>query len=208
MQRFAAMAAKENNPMKITVADAQAMIRSGEIQKIYIGVDFGGNGSGHSFVATAPTVGYEKLVGLMSELHTEELDPEDLNKLFMEFVEKVTDLFGFITAVYCDSAEQVLIRGLRKAATQKNRGDIKIANAKKDRINDRIFCFTGLVAQNRFLYTELCGTLEDALSMAVWKPDTVELERLDDGTSDIDTLDGFEYSYERDMKKYIKVGAK
>lgn len=206
--KFAAMAAKENNPMKITVADAQAMIRNGEIQQIYIGVDFGGNGSGHSFVATAPTVGYEKLVGLISELHTEELDPEDLNKLFMEFVEKVTDLFGFITAVYCDSAEQVLIRGLRKAATQKNRGDIKIANAKKDRINDRIFCFTGLVAQNRFLYTELCGTLEDALGMAVWKPDTVELERLDDGTSDIDTLDGFEYSYERDMKKYIKVGAK
>ena len=202
--KFAAIAARENNPMKITVADAQAMVRNGEIQQIYIGVDFGGNGSGHSFVASAPTVGYEKLVGLISELHTEELDPEDLNKHFMEFVEKVTDLFGFITAVYCDSAEQVLIRGLRKAATQKNRGDIKIANAKKDRINDRIFCFTSLVAQGRFMYTDECETLEDALSMAVWKPGTVELERLDDGTSDIDTLDGFEYSYERDMKKYIK----
>ena len=142
----------------------------------------------------------------MSELHTEELDPEGLNKLFMEFVEKVRYVFVCRTCVYCDSAEQVLIRGLRTAAAQRNRGDLKIANARKDRINDRIFCFTGLVAQNRFQYTELCGTLEDALSMAVWKPDTVELERLDDGTSDIDTLDGFEYSYERDMKKYINVG--
>ena len=87
-------------------------------------------------------------------------------------------------------------------------GDIKLGNAKKDRINDRIFCFTSLVAQGRFMYTEECNTLEDALSMAVWRPNVVELERLDDGTSDIDTLDGFEYSYERDMKKYINVGAK
>ena len=84
---------------------------------------------------------------------------------------------------------------------------IKVGNARKDRINDRIFCFTSLVAQGRFAYTELCDTLEDALSMAVWRPNTVELERLDDGTSDIDTLDGFEYSYERDIRNYIKTQA-
>ena len=36
--------------------------------------------------------------------------------------------------------------------------------------------------------------------MAVWNPDKLDLERLDDGTSDIDTLDAFEYSFE----KYIK----
>jgi len=201
--QFASLAAQDNNRMKISVADVQKMIHKGEIQHIYIGVDFGGNGSGHSFVATAPTAGYEKLVGLASELHTKELDPKELSKLFLEFVDKILDLFGFVTAVYCDSAEQVLIRGFRTAAAENNKGDLKIANAKKNRINDRIFCFTSLVAQNRFLYTELCETLEDALSMAVWKPDTVELERLDDGTSDIDTLDGFEYSYERDMKKYM-----
>ena len=40
--------------------------------------------------------------------------------------------------------------------------------------------------------------------MAVWDPKSIELERLDDGTSDIDTLDGFEYTFERDIKKLIK----
>ena len=42
------------------------------------------------------------------------------------------------------------------------------------------------------------------MSSAVWddkKP--TKSERLDDGTSDIDTLDAFEYTIERDAKKYI-----
>lgn len=56
--QFASLAAMANNPMKITVAQAQEMIKRNELQGITIGVDFGGNGSGHSFVASAPTVGY------------------------------------------------------------------------------------------------------------------------------------------------------
>ena len=205
--QFASLAAMEDNPMKISIVEAQEMMKKGELLGITIGVDFGGNGSGHSFVASAPTVGYGKLVALVSELHKEELDPDALAKVFIAFVKKVISLFGSISKVYCDSAEQVLIRGLRKAMARAEMGDIKVGNAKKDRINDRIFCFTSLVAQGRFAYTEMCETLEDALSMAVWKPNTVELERLDDGTSDIDTLDGFEYSYERDIKNYIKTQA-
>ena len=125
----------------------------------------------------------------------------------LRFVKKVIKLFGGVSKVYCDSAEQVLIRGLRTAMARAAMGDIKVGNARKDRINDRIFCITSLVAQGRYAYTELCDTLEDALSMAVWRPNTVELERLDDGTSDIDTLDGFEYSYERDIRNYIKTQA-
>ena len=40
--------------------------------------------------------------------------------------------------------------------------------------------------------------------MAVWDPKEIELKRLDDGTSDIDTLDAFEYSWERDINKFIR----
>ena len=32
----------------------------------------------------------------------------------------------------------------------------------------------------------------------------MELERLDDGTSDIDSLDAMEYSFEKRIKKFIK----
>ena len=203
--QFASLAAQPNNPMKISVEQAQKMISGGELMGITIGVDFGGNESAHTFVASAPTAGYGKLIALASERHLEELDPEALSDVFLRFVRKIMELFGNIMAVYCDSAEQVLIRGIRSAMAKAVMGDIRVGNAVKNRINDRIFCFTSLVAQGRFMYTDLCNTLEDALSMAVWRANIVDLERLDDGTSDIDTLDAFEYSYERDIRKYTNL---
>lgn len=42
-------------------------------------------------------------------------------------------------------------------------------------------------------------------SNAVWNPKELTKDvRLDDGTSDIDTLDAFEYTFERDITKFIK----
>ena len=51
-----------------------------------------------------------------------------------------------------------------------------------------------------FSLTEDCKSLSEALQEAVWNPKVNEDERLDDGSSDIDTLDAFEYTIERDMK--------
>ena len=85
-------------------------------------------------------------------------------------------------------------------------GDTKVKDALKSQITNRIFTLTALSARDRFFYTEECDTLTEAISMAVWNPKNTELERLDDGTSDIDSLDAFEYSFERDYKKYIKAG--
>ena len=40
---------------------------------------------------------------------------------------------------------------------------------------------------------------------AVWNPkNTTDDERLDNGTSDIDTLDAFEYTYERLISQLIR----
>jgi hypothetical protein len=48
------------------------------------------------------------------------------------------------------------------------------------------------------------GSLRDALAEALWTDGgSGEDERLDDGTTDIDTLDAFEYSIERDYKRYL-----
>lgn len=46
------------------------------------------------------------------------------------------------------------------------------------------------------------ATLRDALASALWsqKHPGVD-ERLDDGTTDIDTLDAFEYTIERDYRR-------
>lgn len=203
--KLAASIAADDKKYLLPVDDAQKAANEGKFKEINIGVDFGGNGSGHAFAASAPMVGYEKLVLLRTERHLgDDIDPDKLGKLFVDFVKKVKKTYGFVTNVYCDSAEQVLMRGLQTALNKAKMGDIKCKNASKKQITDRIFCLTSLVAQDRFLFTEDCKTFVEAVSMAVWNPKNIDLERLDDGTSDIDTMDATEYSFERDIRHYIK----
>lgn len=203
--KLATSIAASDNKYLIPVKAVQELNKRGGLMEINVGVDFGGNGSGHAFVSSAPTVGYERLIALASEWHDAEgTDPDDLADMFVKFIKKIIETYGYVTHVYCDSAEQVLMRGLKSALVKNNMGNIKVQNAVKDKITDRIFTLTALTAKDRFYYTEDCQSLTEAISMAVWNPKNMELERLDDGTSDIDTLDAFEYSYERDWRKYIK----
>lgn len=214
--KLATSIAAKDGKFRIEKKIAQAMARSGKIIRINVGVDFGGNGSGHAFVATGELQGYEKLIILKSRRYLEgeydpdtgkkilDIDPKALDELFIRFIEAVTKEYGFITKVYADSAESVLIRGFRTALVQSGHGDIKVVNAMKSKITDRIFATTALTAMNRLLITEDCESFEQAASMAVWDPKSLELERLDDGTSDIDTLDSFEYSFERDISKFLR----
>lgn len=214
--KLATSIAAKDGKFRIEKKIAQAMARSGKIIHINVGVDFGGNGSGHAFVATGELQGYEKLIILKSRRYLEgeydpdtgkkilDIDPKALDELFIRFIEAITKEYGFITKVYADSAESVLIRGFRTALVQSGHGDIKVVNAMKSKITDRIFATTALTAMNRLLITEDCESFEQAASMAVWDPKSLELERLDDGTSDIDTLDSFEYSFERDISKFLR----
>mgnify|MGYP001055739763 FL=1 len=76
--------------------------------QINIGVDFGGSGSGHAFVATAYSRAYQSITALASERHMSvngSIDPDKLGELFVDFCLKIINLYGFITVVYCDSAE-------------------------------------------------------------------------------------------------------
>ncbi|WP_219716088.1 hypothetical protein [Clostridioides difficile] len=82
---------------------------------------------------------------------------------------------------------------------------MKIVNAYKSAINDRINLVSRLMAQGRFKYTDDCKTLEVALCSAVWDSKEITKNvRLDDGSSDIDTLDAFEHTIEKNMNKFIK----
>lgn len=175
------------------------------IMEINIGVDFGGNGSGHAFVCTGINVGYSGITVLESEWHNGATDPEELGRLFTTFLKKILSKYGYITCVYCDSAEQVLIRGLKKAAIKEGLGHIRIRNALKTVVNDRIRLVTTLISSNRFSMTENCESLESAMCGAVWDPKQLTQDvRLDDGTSDIDTMDAFEYSIEKETKRLMQ----
>lgn len=203
--KLATSIASEDDEYIAPLEETIDMAKRGEFIELNIGVDFGGNGSGHAFVASGITHGYEKLYVLSSEWHDADgTDPDDLNRMFMKFVEKILDRYGFITNVYCDSAELVLKRGLQKAMIEAELGNINVTNAAKCKITDRIFTMTTLSATGRVFFTPDCESVLEAISMAVWNPKKMELERLDDGTSDIDSLDAMEYSFEKRIKKFIK----
>ena len=180
----------------------------GRLTEINIGVDFGGNRSGHSFVATGYISGYETLIGLMSERvmqkeFSEPIDSNTLDRLAVEFIGRVEGKYGQVDNLYWDNAESVLGNSIRNAV-EKVYPHIVVKPAKKKAIKDRIECAVRLMGSGRFFITDDCETLSTALQEAVWdKKVLLKDERLDDGSSDIDTLDAFEYTYERDIKYLI-----
>ena len=215
--RLATAIAANADTFLMPKAEVQKLLKKGEITEITIGVDFGGNGSGHAFVATAKTVRYGSLIVLKSRRYVEgepdpdnpnrklyDIDPDMLASLFLCFVQSIITDYGFVSKVYADSAEQVLMRGLHTKLKSNGLGNIRVVNALKSKITGRIFAAIMLAAQTRLFYTEDCESWKEAISMAVWNPKSLEMERLDDGSSDIDTLDAFEYTYERDIKKYTR----
>ena len=191
----------ENNKKYLMCLDEAKKLLYEHIQ---IGVDFGGNESKHTFVASGITARYEKLIALMSEKHDANIDPDELAKRYVDFVYRVLRTFKRVDRAYADSAEQVLIRGL-KAKSRKEGLNVTIRNSIKNPINDRIRLVQSLIAQDRFYYTEQAGTVREALNEAVWdESNEMEIVRLDDGTSDIDTLDAFEYSFERYIRQLMR----
>lgn len=179
-------------------------VKKNEVNDITIGIDFGGNGSGHAFVATGIEGAYENLIALASKRimqkdYPEDIDANVLNKEVEDFVRFVQGKYGPVETLYYDNAEVLLGNGLRTHLEAKFPGII-VRGAKKDKINDRINALVRLMGAERFYITDDCGDLEAALCEAVWNPKAAKDERLDDGSVDIDTLDAHEYSWEQKVK--------
>lgn len=195
--------------------------RKEDITSIEIGLDFGGNQSGHSFVARGYTDDYREVIALkskriMAKEQNEDIDSNQLNKLFCEFIQEVIDKYAVyakcgnyteycnVESVFWDNAETVLGNSIRNAV-EKEFPWISVRPAKKRTINDRIRCTVKLMGAGRFFITKDCESLQTAFSDAVWNKEVIgKDERLDDGSTDIDSLDAFEYTIERDMKYLIE----
>lgn len=195
--------------------------KKSDIVSIEIGLDFGGNQSGHAFVARGYTDDYRDAIGIMSKRvmakdADEDIDSNMLDQLFCDFVQEVIDRYGVIVkhgdyveycnieSVYYDNAESVLGNSIRNAV-EKRFPWIVVRQAKKATILDRIRCTVRLMGAGRFWITEDCKSLQIAFSDAVWNKDVKDKdERLDDGSTDIDSLDAFEYTIERDMRELIE----
>ena len=191
-----------------------------DITSIEFSIDFGGNKSGHAFCARGYTDDYKDVIVLASkrikaEDETEDIDSNMLDRLFCDFIQEVIDKYAVTVRrgnymEYCnaesafwDNAETVLGNSIRNAV-EKRFPWISVKPAKKKAINDRIRCTLRLMGAGRFWMTEDCRSLQAAFTDAVWDKEKNIDERLDDGSTDIDSLDAFEYTIERDMKYLIQ----
>lgn len=200
-----------DNPVAFAVAGKtiidKPLERRPKIQRIVVGVDFGGNQSGHSFVATAflrdgrvvPVASRR----VMAKDFGKPIDASILDGLVCDFVEFVIGKYGGVTALYWDNAETVLGNTIRNAIAGKW-PEISVRPAWKVKIRDRINATLRLMGAGRLQLTEDCESLSTAFQEAVWNDKKQEDERLDDGTSDIDSLDAFEYTIERDIKYLLE----
>lgn len=140
--------------------------RKEDITSIEIGLDFGGNQSGHSFVARGYTDNYRDVIALKSRRITakdekEDIDSNRLNELFCEFIREVIEQYSVcvkrgdyvqycnVESVFWDNAETVLGNSIRNAV-EKEFPWIAVKPAKKRPINDRIRCTVKLMGAGRF----------------------------------------------------------
>lgn len=173
-----------------------------EILMADIGVDFGGNGSATAFNLTGYTAGYKKVITLDEYYRKGIFSPEELEKDFVKFVRCAKEKYHRLFDIYCDSAEQVLIRGLENAARRAGLA-VEIHNAKKGDINQRIRFYCSMMSRGQYFILRKCSHTIQAFGEAVWEKNSAD-RRLDDGSVNIDSLDAQEYSTESRMKAIIE----
>lgn len=169
-----------------------------------IGVDFGGTGSGQAFNCTLIDYSNTMIYTIKDEWDDTPMDTEYLTNLFLAFIEKVVKQYPqfSIVDVRADSAEQVLKNSLQSALIKKGYS-ILVNNSKKGVITERIRAYVSLFNAGRYKILRECKYTQDAFEGAVWADSFGKEIRLDDGTSNIDSLDAQEYSTEPYMSKML-----
>lgn len=166
------------------------------IYRVTLAVDFGGNKSATTFNATGWHIedGRTHVGTVEEEYITGQISPSELNRRWKLFVKKVRDRWPLDRA-FADSAEQILRKGLNEAETS-----VHVENAMKRPVNERIRLYDSLFSQGRGYVMAHCKKTIEAFENAVWNEKSTKDkdERLDDGTTNVDSLDAAEYAIERD----------
>lgn len=191
-----------DNPESFIINDLNGL----DIVFATIGVDFGGGKSAHAFNCTAFTRGLREIITVHDYHRKDAATPEQLYSDFGKFLAECRMILSGVTIadVYCDSAEQTIINGMKTEAAR-SLWKINIHNARKYPINDRIRFYCILTGSGRYKIMRSCKHTIDAFSTAIWTRNPTEDIRLDDGSTNIDNLDAQEYSTEPYMNDIIKL---
>lgn len=157
-----------------------------------VGVDYGGNKSASAFVHTGFDAGFNNVYVLSEHYDKRNVSAESLISAFSYYIAQERERFPSLGMACCDSAEQLLIKSFRSAVS------LEVKNAMKKQVSTRINMVNRLISAGRLHISAECPHLIDALKSAVWDERSLHKDvRLDDGSTNIDSLDAFEYSLER-----------
>lgn len=161
---------------------------------VSIGIDYGANTSTTRFICNGLTPFFKQSWALKERKIEGVYTPEKLYEEFVKFYYDIINEYGKVTHCYADygALGQVLTFGLNRHLQQHNI-PLKVQDCLKGRIVDRIQLDCHLFGTGRKFILKECKDLVEAYKQALWD-DKHEDERLDDGTTDIDSLDASEYS--------------
>lgn len=178
---------------------------SHDIQLIVFGLDYGASRSKTTFRATAFGGGF-KWIHLIEEFDLEGVHtPEKIYEEFVKFYRKVREKYNINGRyVFGDwgGLGQVINAGLQDYC-KKEMIPATVEDCSKIQIFSRIMLTLKLMAQGRLFISPHCKKTIQAFKDAVWDKDK-EDTRLDDGSTDIDSLDAFEYSFSAFYDKLIR----
>ncbi len=171
---------------------------------VYIGVDFGKEGSDTAFCA----VGIDSN-DILYSLYSKKTPMsgktfDQLTADFDMFISEFRTIYKqySVLDVYCDSAEPTYINSWRS----RYKDTLRIRGSIKHPIIDRIRATNILMGLGRIkIVKKYNDVLIEGLTGAVWDSKQAEDVRLDDGTSCIDILDAFEYAWEYFLNRLVRL---
>lgn len=165
---------------------------------ISIGIDWGGNKSKHSITATKISRSFKNVQCLKSAtMKATGTNTKQVFRWIINFINEIQDKYGTVSFIFADSAEQVLNRSL-EGELSANGINLIVQDSLKIEIKNRIELWNRLLNLDRLSFIDgQTKTIIEALQTALYDDKANEDRWIDDGeTSDIDSLDSFDYSFE------------
>lgn len=188
---------------EFVIQSAKKFLTGLKPQFISVGIDFGGNGSNTTFVASLICNNVSKVFVLIDDMidmsKTENANVKTYRNRLRDFLCLVHS-WGIapIRYIFGDCADPVminettfLVRSLRSEL-----GGIRVCNCSKRTIHDRIDLKKAMLDKGNYHIFRKATHVINSTETQVWDSrQGHEDERLDNGTCDIDTADAEEYSW-------------
>jgi PBSX family phage terminase large subunit len=177
-----------------------------KIAIITAGLDYGSGELGDgtkkgktALQASAITTGFEKVYAVDESFFKTDYDADELAEWVVEFLKRLKERYNLPIILYSEWAGGMALNNqIRKKIRLSGLMGVSVQNCYKGQINDRIDLEQILLSEKRLYFTDRVPQLKAAYSTALWDVETQKKEgkpvRLDNGTTDIDSLDAHEYS--------------